>query len=288
MEQLKLQTLKPKITLSSKGQLIILEKPAVMGILNITPDSFFDGGKHFTTDDALQQTEKMLNEGALFIDIGAYSSRPNALDISEAEELKRLIPVVESISKTFPHAWISIDTFRSNVAKEAIDAGGKMVNDIASGDDDSDMFKTVAALNVPYIMMHKKGTPQNMQQNPHYDNVVLEIIQYFSHKIKTARELGIKDLILDPGFGFGKNLEHNYRLLKQLADLQIFELPVLAGLSRKGMIQKATNNTAQTALNATTSANTIALLNGARILRVHDVKEATECINIVAATYGTI
>ncbi len=287
MEQPKLQTLRPKITLSSKGQLIILEKPAVMGILNITPDSFFDGGKHFTTDDALHQTEKMLNEGALFIDIGAYSSRPNALDIDEGEELKRLIPVVETVYKNFPQAWISIDTFRSKVAKEAIEAGGMIVNDIASGDDDAEMFKTVAALNVPYIMMHKKGTPQTMQHNPQYENVVLEVIQYFTRKIKTAREFGIKDLILDPGFGFGKNLEHNYALLKQLADLQLFELPVLAGLSRKGMLQKVTNNTASTALNATTSANTIALLNGARILRVHDVKEALECINIVTATYGT-
>jgi dihydropteroate synthase len=287
MEQPKLQTLKPKITLSSKGQLIILEKPAVMGILNITPDSFFDGGKHFTTDEALHQTEKMLNEGAVFIDIGAYSSRPNAIDVSEEEELKRLIPIVEAVSKKFPEAWISTDTFRSKVAKEAIEAGGMIVNDIASSDDDAEMFNTVAALNVPYIMMHKKGTPQTMQQNPQYENVVLEVIQYFTKKIKSARECGIKDLILDPGFGFGKNLEHNYLLLQKLGDLRLFELPVLAGLSRKGMLQKVTNTTAATALNATTSANTIALLNGASILRVHDVKEAQECINIVTNTYGT-
>jgi dihydropteroate synthase len=287
MEQPNLQTLKPKITLNCKGHFITLEKPAVMGILNITPDSFFDGGVHFSIDNALQQVEKMLQDGAQFIDIGAYSSRPNAIDISVDEELSRLIPVVEAVANRFPHAILSIDTFRSAVAKQAIQAGGHIVNDIASGDDDNAMFATVVELGCPYIMMHKKGTPQHMQVNPHYENVSLEVVQYFAQKVSAAKALGIKDLILDPGFGFGKNLEHNYTLLNHLGDLSLFGLPILAGLSRKGMLQRVTNTTAATALNATSAANTIALLNGARILRVHDVKEAVECINIVTATYGT-
>jgi dihydropteroate synthase len=288
MEHLKLQTLKSKITLSSKGQLITIEKPVVMGILNITPDSFFDGGKHFSANEALRQTEIMLKEGALFIDIGAYSSRPKAIDISIEEELKRLIPIIELITKYFPGTWLSIDTFRSKVAKEAIEAGGYLINDISSGDEDNNMMKTVAELKVPYIMMHKKGTPQNMQINPHYDNIILEIIQYFTNKIKQAHLLGIKDLVIDPGFGFGKNLDHNFSLLKHLNDFNLFELPLLVGLSRKSMLQQTTHTTSLTALNATSSANTIALLNGANILRVHDVKEAVECINIVTTTYGAI
>lgn len=287
MEQLNLQTLNQKITLNSKGNLLLLDKPKVMGILNLTPDSFFDGGKHFSVENALRQTEKMLHDGAAFIDIGAYSSRPKAEHISEEEELKRLIPIVEKVSSQFPQAWISIDTFRSNVAKHAIEAGGHIVNDISSGDDDEAMIETVAKLKVPYIMMHKKGTPQTMHINPTYENVVLEVIQYFTKKIAAARKHGIVDLVLDPGFGFGKDLNHNYTLLRSLSDFQLFELPILAGVSRKSMLQKITNTTAQTALNATTSANTIALLNGASILRVHDVKEALECINIVNATYGT-
>jgi dihydropteroate synthase len=287
MEHPDLQTLNPKITLTSKGQLITLDKPSVMGILNITPDSFFDGGLHDTADKALKQVEKMLKEGARFIDIGAYSSRPNAPDISEDDEMSRLIPVVTLIAGEFPEAFLSIDTFRSRIAREAIQAGGHLVNDIASGDDDPDMLQTVAGLNIPYIMMHKKGTPQTMQQNPLYDNVTLEVIQYFTARIMAARKAGIKDLVLDPGFGFGKTLEHNYTLLNQLGDLRIFELPLLIGLSRKGMLQKVIQGTAGNALNATTAANTIALLNGANIIRVHDVKEAVECINIVSATYGT-
>jgi dihydropteroate synthase len=288
MEHLNLQTLSPKITLNSKGKLYSMAKPVVMGILNTTPDSFFDGGKHITTDEALRQTEKMVNEGAAFIDIGGYSSRPNAPHIDESEELKRLIPVVEVVAAHFPEILISIDTFRSNVALEAIAAGGHLINDIAAGDDDAAMMQTVAGLNVPYIMMHKKGTPQTMQQNPHYEDVTSDIIHYFAQKISQARAHGIKDLIIDPGFGFGKTIAHNYKLLQQLNDFRLFGLPVLAGLSRKGMLQKITQTSATTALNATSSANTIALLNGAHILRVHDVKEAIECINIVAATYGAI
>ncbi|MES2558738.1 MAG: dihydropteroate synthase [Bacteroidota bacterium] len=283
-----MQTLTPKITLNCKGQLITIEKPVVMGILNVTPDSFYDGGKHPIVSEALRQTEKMLADGALFIDIGAYSSRPGAVHISEAEELRRILPVIEAIAQQFPHAIISVDTFRSNVAKQTVEAGAHLINDISSGDDDAEMMDTVALLNVPYIMMHKKGTPQNMHHNPQYDNVVLEVIQYLTTKIKAAHQAGIKDLIIDPGFGFGKNLQHNYQLLNNLNDLSLFELPVLVGLSRKSMLQKITGTDVALALNATTAANTIALLNGAKILRVHDVKEAVECINIVNATYGII
>jgi dihydropteroate synthase len=288
MEQLNLQTLTRKITLNCKGQLVTLEKPVVMGILNLTPDSFYDGGKHFIAAEALLQVEKMLAEGATFIDMGAYSSRPGAADISIDEELSRLIPVVEAISKEFPKALLSVDTFRSKVAREAIEAGAHIVNDIASGDDDVAMMQTVADLNVPYIMMHKKGTPQTMQQNPVYENVVLEVLNYFTAKIAAAKKMGIQDMVLDPGFGFGKNLQHNYTLLHKLNDLQLFGLPLLVGVSRKGMLQKITGTDAAHALNATTAANTIALMNGASILRVHDVKEAMECINIVTATYGII
>lgn len=240
MEHLNLQTLNRKITLSSKGQLLTLEKPKVMGILNITPDSFFDGGKHLSVDHALHQTEKMLKEGATFIDIGAYSSRPNSINISADEELQRLIPIVEKLASHFPETWLSIDTFRSEVAKAAIHAGAHIINDISSGDDDVNMMQTVADLNVPYIMMHKQGTPQTMHLNPKYENVVLEVIQYVAAKIKSAQQLGIKDIIIDPGFGFGKNLEHNYTLLKHLRDFQLFEQPILVGLSRKSMLQKIT------------------------------------------------
>jgi dihydropteroate synthase len=281
-----LQTLSSKITLNCRGRLISLEHPVVMGILNVTPDSFFDGGHHTDIDHALVQAEKMLSEGATFIDIGGYSSRPGAEDISVNEELKRTIPVIENLSKKFPEAVISIDTFRAKVAYEAIHAGAHIVNDISSGDDDPEMISIVGNLHVPYIMMHKKGTPQNMHQNPYYDDVVLEVMNYFTQKVADAKAAGITDLILDSGFGFGKNLQHNYALLNALHDFQLFGLPVLAGVSRKKMIQHIVRNDADGALNGTTAANTIALLKRAAILRVHDVKEAIECINIVKATYG--
>jgi dihydropteroate synthase len=283
-----LQTLFKKITLNCKGRIVCLDRPTVMGILNITPDSFYDGGRYKNTDEALKQVGKMLNDGATFIDIGAYSSRPGAADVSVENELKNAIPVIELVSKEFPQAIISIDTFRAKVAEEAISAGAHIVNDISSGDDDDEMFATVSKLNAPYIMMHKKGSPQNMQHNPHYENVVLDVMNYFTEKVDSAKAAGIVDLILDPGFGFGKNLEHNYQLLNSLNDFQIFGLPILAGISRKKMIQKIIGTDVQNSLNGTTSANTIALLNGANILRVHDVKEAVECINIVNATHGII
>jgi dihydropteroate synthase len=287
MEHLELQTLRPKITFSSKGRLLVMNKPVVMGILNLTPDSFYDGGKHQTETSALQQTAQMLEDGATIIDIGAYSSRPGASLVSETEELNRLINIVHQVSTRFPEAWISVDTFRSKVAKLAVEAGAHMVNDISSGDDDAAMMETIAKLKVPYAMMHKQGSPQTMQLHPQYENVTLEILHYFTTKIRQARAAGIVDLCIDPGFGFGKTLSHNYTLLRNLGDFGIFELPIIAGISRKKMIQQVTGTQSATALNGTTAAHTIALLNGARILRVHDVKEAVECINIVNATYGT-
>lgn len=288
MEHPNLQALTSKITLNCRGQLLSLEKPLVMGILNLTPDSFFDGGQHSEPEKALRHAEKMLTEGASVLDLGAYSSRPGAVHISEEEEISRLMPVIAFITSNLPEAILSIDTFRSRVAQLAIEAGAHIINDISAGDDDPLMFHTVAQLKVPYIMMHKQGTPQNMHLNPTYTDVVLEVMQYFTHKVKEARQAGITDIILDPGFGFGKKLEHNYALLSRLNEFKLFNEPLLAGVSRKSMLQKITHTTSETALNATTSAHTIALLQGARFLRAHDVKEAIECINIVTATYGII
>ncbi|MEI6594681.1 MAG: dihydropteroate synthase [Bacteroidota bacterium] len=259
-----------------------------MGILNITTDSFYDGSRIKNIDEALKQADKMLKDGATFIDIGAYSSRPGAVDVSIENELENAIPIIVAISKNIPEAIISIDTFRSKVAFEAVQAGATIVNDISSGDDDNEMLATVAKLKTPYIMMHKKGSPKNMQHHPQYENVLLEVMNYFTEKVAAAKAVGIVDLIIDPGFGFGKNIEHNYQLLNALNDFQIFGLPILAGISRKKMIQTIVQSDVQHALNGTTAANTIALLNGANILRVHDVKEATECINIVNATHGII
>lgn len=268
------------MTINCKGILVDLSSPKVMGILNITPDSFYDGGRYKNPSQILQQTEKMLLEGATFIDVGAYSSRPSAIHISEQEELQRIVPVIELLIKEFPGILISVDTFRSVVAKETIASGASIVNDISGGNMDADMFHTVAALQVPYILMHMLGTPQNMQQNPTYDNIVTELIQFFAEKIYQLHQLKLNDIIIDVGFGFGKTITHNYELLKGLALFKHLDTPILAGLSRKSMLYKTLNITAQEALNATTAANTIALLNGASILRVHDVKEAVEAIKI--------
>lgn len=269
------------MTINCKGTLIDLSSPKVMGILNITPDSFYDGGK-FTNEKAiLTQTEKMLSEGATFIDVGAYSSRPGAKHISEDEELERIIPVINLLVKEFPESIISVDTFRSKIAKETVNSGAAIINDISGGNMDENMFATVADLQVPYILMHMKGTPQNMQKNPTYDDVVHEIITYLSKKIFELRKLKLNDVIIDVGFGFGKTVEHNYQILKDLALFKNLDAPILAGVSRKSMLYKPLEITAQEALNATTSANTIALLNGANILRVHDVKEAVEAVKIV-------
>ncbi|MBB6238513.1 dihydropteroate synthase [Pedobacter sp. AK013] len=271
----------PKQSLNIKGKLIDLSTPKVMGILNITPDSFYSNSRTKSIDEALSKAAQYLSEGATFIDIGGYSSRPGAKDISTNEEVDRLVPVVENLVKTFPEAVISIDTFRAKVAQETISAGAHIINDIAAGDMDEQMFETVAKLQVPYIMMHMQGTPQNMQQNPVYSNVLLEVIDYLAKKIAALKALHIHDVIIDPGFGFGKTIEHNYELLKQMEAFKIFKLPVLVGFSRKGMIYKTLGTTAAEALNGTTVLNTIALQKGARILRVHDVKEAVECVQLV-------
>lgn len=269
-----------KATLNSKDTPIALDSPAVMAILNLTPDSFYGESRAASVKEALYKAETFLREGARFIDLGAYSSRPGAADINVDEELRRLIPVVEALAKEFPEALLSIDTFRAKVAREAIEAGAHLINDIAGGNLDDQMFATVAQLQVPYIMMHMKGTPQNMQQNPSYENITLEVFQYFSQKIAQLKQLGAKDIIIDPGFGFAKTIEHNYELLQQMQTLNSFGLPILAGFSRKSMITKVLENKAADALNGTTVLNTIALLKGAAILRVHDVKEALECITL--------
>ncbi|WP_088323791.1 dihydropteroate synthase [Polaribacter tangerinus] len=270
------------MTINCKGTLIDVSSPKVMGILNITPDSFFDGGKYKDEKAILTQAEKMLKEGATFIDVGAYSSRPGAAHISEQEEMRRIIPVVELLIKNFNNIILSIDTFRSSVASKTIEAGAAIINDISGGKMDAKMFETVAHFQVPYILMHMLGTPQNMQNNPNYSNVTTDIICFFSEQIYQLRALKLNDIIIDVGFGFGKTTSHNFELLKNLSLFKSLETPVLAGISRKSMLYKTLNITAKEALNATTSANTIALLNGANILRVHDVKEAAEAIKIVA------
>jgi len=252
-----------------------------MGILNITPDSFYDGGKYKNEADILFQTEKMLNEGATFIDVGAYSSRPGAAHISEKEELKRILPVIDLLVKYFPEIIISVDTFRSEIAKKTIENGAAIINDISGGKMDEKMFQTVAELQVPYILMHMLGTPQNMQQNPVYEDVTKDIIRFFSEQIFKLHQLKMNDIIIDMGFGFGKTLQHNYEILSNLALFKNLDAPILIGVSRKSMLYKPLDITANEALNATTAANTIALLNGANILRVHDVKEAVEAIKIV-------
>lgn len=269
------------MTINCKGTLIDVSSPKVMGILNITPDSFYDGGKYKNASDILKQTEKMLHEGATFIDVGAYSSRPGAKHISEEEELQRIVPVIELLVKEFPEIIISTDTFRSKIATETIKAGATLINDISGGSMDKNMFKTVAKLQVPYILMHMLGTPQNMQKNPTYENVVIDIAKYFSEKIFKLHQLKLNDIIIDVGFGFGKTIAHNFEILKNLSYFKHLEAPILAGISRKSMLYKTLDITAKEALNATTSANTIALLNGANILRVHDVKEAVEAVKIV-------
>lgn len=269
------------MTINCKGNLIDVSSPKVMGILNITPDSFYDGGKYKNESDILFQTEKMLLEGATFIDVGAYSSRPGAAHISENEELSRMIPVVDLLINHFPEIIISVDTFRSKIAKETIENGSAMINDISGGKMDEKMFQTIADLQVPYILMHMLGTPQNMQQNPVYEDVTKEIISFFAAQIYKLHQLKVNDIIIDVGFGFGKTMQHNYEILNNLSLFKILDAPILAGVSRKSMLYKPLEIKANEALNATTVANTIALLNGANILRVHDVKEAMEAIKIV-------
>ncbi|MCC8360768.1 dihydropteroate synthase [Salinimicrobium sediminilitoris] len=267
--------------INCKGHLIDLSTPKVMGILNITPDSFYDGGQRQNLEEHLQQADKMLQEGADFIDIGAYSSRPGATDISEAEELQRILPVVEVLIKKFPNIIISVDTFRSEVARPCVEAGAAMINDISAGNLDDKMMATVAKLQVPYIMMHMRGNPQTMKDLNQYEDLTKDILFYFSEKIDRARELGINDLIIDPGFGFSKNISQNFELLSHLELFKNLDLPILSGLSRKSLIYKTFHTTPEEALNGTTVLNTVSLLKGANILRVHDVKEAVECVKLL-------
>ncbi|MUU78035.1 dihydropteroate synthase [Winogradskyella endarachnes] len=268
------------MTINCKGKLIDLSTPKVMGILNVTPDSFFDGGKYKAETEILNQVETMLKHQATFIDIGGYSSRPNADDVCEAEELNRVLPVIELILKHFPETLISIDTFRSNVAKQSIEAGAALVNDISAGQLDANMLATVGKLSVPYIMMHMKGTPKTMQQQTQYTDLTKEVISYFAERIKAAHQEKINDIIIDPGFGFAKTTEQNFQLLNQLDLLQMLDQPILAGISRKSMIYKTLNSTSQKALNGTTALHMVALQKGAKLLRVHDIKEAMECITL--------
>ncbi len=268
------------MTINCLGQLIDLSTPKVMGILNVTPNSFYDGGQYVTEKTILNQVGKMLQEGATFIDLGAYSSKPNAEFITVEDEIERLLPVVQSILKHFPETLLSIDTFRSEVAKIALDHGAAIINDIAAGNLDEKMMETVAHFQVPYIMMHMKGTPQTMTSLTQYENIVKEILFYFSEKISQARSFGINDLIVDPGFGFAKTIDQNYEVLQKLELFQMLDLPILVGVSRKSMVYKTLENSAAEALNGTTALNTIALTKGAKILRVHDVKEAVECVKL--------
>ncbi|MET3978713.1 dihydropteroate synthase [Mucilaginibacter sp. UYP25] len=272
-----------KVTVNAGGKLIDLSTPKVMGIINITPDSFFAESRKITAEDVLLQAEKMLLEGATFLDIGAYSSRPGAEDISVQEETDRLLPAVEAISANYPEAIISVDTFRASVAEAAIKAGAHIINDISGGSLDEDMFATVARLQVPYILMHMKGNPQTMQQLANYEDVFAEVYDYFVQKIYQLKQLGVHDIILDPGFGFAKKAEHSYELMNRMQGFESLQLPILAGISRKKMIYGLLDTNAQQALNGTTVLNTIALMNGASILRVHDVKEAVEAVKLYQA-----
>ncbi len=268
------------MTINCNGTLINLSSPKVMGILNITPDSFFDGGRYQSEAELLKQVAAMLKDGATFIDIGAYSSKPNASFVSEKEERERLLPVVELILKEFPNSLLSIDTFRSDIAKSAIELGAAIINDISAGIEDKNMLQTIAQYNVPYIMMHKRGTPQTMQTLTDYDRIIKDLLFYFSERIAEARKLGINDIIIDPGFGFAKTTAQNFELLNGLEGFKITDLPFLVGLSRKSMIYKTLNTTAGSALNGTTALHMVALSKGASLLRAHDVKEAVECVKL--------
>lgn len=267
-------------TLKVNGKLVDLSTPVVMGVLNITPDSFFEGSRFTTESEILLQTEKMLAEGATFIDVGGYSSRPGAVDIPVAEECTNVLKAVKAILKEFPQTIISVDTFRAEVAAQAVQEGARMVNDISAGELDSKMFETIAELHVPYIAMHMRGTPQTMNALTTYHNLLNAVTDYFTEKIGRLTALGVTDIIIDPGFGFAKTIDQNFELLAHLDYLKNLDRPILAGLSRKSMIWKTLGTTAKDALNGTSALNMVALLNGAQILRVHDVKEAMEVIRL--------
>jgi dihydropteroate synthase len=267
-----------------QGRLLDLRVPRVMGVLNVTPDSFYDGGRYTTEDAILAQAEKMLDEGAAFIDVGAYSSRPGAKDIPVEEELKRSVWAIKLLIQKFPGTIISVDTFRSSVASAAVQEGAGLINDISGGELDPEMFKTVARLKVPYILMHMRGSPQSMSRLSTYDNLLKEVVDYFHAKIHDLRQVGVSDVIVDPGFGFAKTTEQNFELLNNLEYLRVLGKPLLSGLSRKSMIWKTLGIEPEKALNGTTALNTIALMKGVNILRVHDVKEAVEIVKLLSST----
>lgn len=268
-------------TLNCKGKLLVIDEPIVMGIINTTPDSFYSGSRTNVVDDILLRAEKMINDGATILDIGGQSTRPNSQLISAEEEIKRVLPAIEAIHKKFPEQIISIDTFYASVAKEAVNAGAAIVNDVSAGTMDADIFSTVAALNVPYVLMHMLGKPQTMQQNPEYKNVTLDVFDFLNFKIAELTKLGMHDIIVDVGFGFGKTTNHNFQLLRELSFFKQLGKPVMVGLSRKASIYKTLGVTAEEALNGTTVMHTLALLNGANILRVHDAKEAMQAIKLL-------
>jgi len=268
-------------SINFKGKTIKLDQPIIMGILNVTPDSFFDGGKRSDIDQLVAHVKQLLNEGASIIDVGGYSTRPGAKQVSEKEELDRVLPPIKALVKAFPQIVISIDTFRSQVAKKCIEVGASIVNDVTGGAKDEKLFDTIAQLNVPYVLTHLQGDLETMQQNPTYNNVVDDVTLYFKEKIAFLTTKGVHNIILDPGFGFGKTIQHNYELLNNINILKSFGLPILVGISRKSMINKPLNITPQESLNGTTVLNTVALMKGANILRVHDVKEAKEVIELV-------
>ncbi len=275
-------------TININGTLLDLQKPCVMGILNITPDSFYAESRKTIERDIVSRARQILEEGGTIIDVGAYSTRPGAEEVSEEEEMKRLHKALGLLRKELPDAIVSVDTFRADVAKMCVEEYGVgIVNDISGGTMDNRMFETVAKLNVPYVLTHIKGTPQDMQDEPHYDDLIREVFLYFSEKINRLHDMGLNDIILDPGFGFGKTLAHNYELMSNLQMFREFEVPILVGISRKSMIYKLLDTTPQEALNGTTALNTIALLKGANILRVHDVKAAAEVVAIVECVSAT-
>jgi dihydropteroate synthase len=269
------------MTLNCKGRLLVVDKPLVMGIINATPDSFYEGSRFMGADGILQQAEKMLKAGASILDIGGQSTRPNSETVSAEEEMTRVTGAIESLHFNFPEAIISIDTYYARVATAAVQAGASMVNDVSGGSIDAAMLPAVAALKVPYVLTHMRGTPATMQQHIHYDNITREVLDYFIQKISECRAVGITDLIIDPGFGFAKTQQHNFTLLKNLNAFRMLDLPLLVGISRKTTIYKTLGITAAEALNGTTVLNTVALMNGANILRVHDVKEAKEAVTLV-------
>lgn len=274
----------PKITLNCQGKILSLHEPVVMGILNVTPDSFFAGSRTTSEKTVLERAQKLLSEGAAILDIGGYSSRPGAVDISPEEEQNRIVPAIKSLKQEFPDAVISVDTFRADVAQAAIEAGAAIINDISGGTIDGRMFATTAALQVPYILMHMRGTPQTMQTLTQYQDLLPEILRYFAEKVDALRRLGVNDIIIDPGFGFAKTVEQNYEVLRQLEIFRILELPVLAGMSRKSMTYKTLGIGPEEALNGTTALNMLALTKGAKILRVHDVKEAVQTVKLYLKT----